>query len=230
MQAVVECTAEHHNKRWWKIKWYKNIGRKKETQKKYFRYSGYPGGLAVETVQKLRKRAPQEIFKSPKPVIAGFISWLFEADGCAFGNGRGRTSVQSDGKLISAGQSNENTILLTRYLGGNLLEESTLPISSYGKNSSFISDFLYINFYATIITDSTAQAATISAMNAILSQYSFDYNNQPNFNFVAYLYLLEDQLIETHATLASTYPGSITELDLFFSYINDRITNMVTNS
>ncbi|OGH31438.1 MAG: 50S ribosomal protein L13 [Candidatus Levybacteria bacterium RIFCSPHIGHO2_02_FULL_42_12] len=34
---------------------------KKETQKKYFRYSGYPGGLAVETVQKLRKRAPQEI-------------------------------------------------------------------------------------------------------------------------------------------------------------------------
>jgi len=40
------------------------------------------------------KRVPQQIFQSPKPVIAKFISWLFEADGCAFANGRGRTSIQ----------------------------------------------------------------------------------------------------------------------------------------
>ena len=40
------------------------------------------------------KRVPQQIFKSPKHVIAKFISWLFDADGCAFGNGRGRTSIQ----------------------------------------------------------------------------------------------------------------------------------------
>ena len=40
------------------------------------------------------KRVPQQIFKSPNHVVAKFISWLFEADGCAFGNGRGRTSVQ----------------------------------------------------------------------------------------------------------------------------------------
>ncbi len=40
------------------------------------------------------KRVPQEIFKSPKNVIAKFISWLFDADGCAFSKGRGRTSVQ----------------------------------------------------------------------------------------------------------------------------------------
>jgi len=40
------------------------------------------------------KRVPQQIFRSPNNVVAKFISWLFEADGCAFGNGRGRTSVQ----------------------------------------------------------------------------------------------------------------------------------------
>ncbi len=40
------------------------------------------------------KRVPQQLFQSPKPVIAKFISWIFEADGCAFGNGRGRTSIQ----------------------------------------------------------------------------------------------------------------------------------------
>ncbi len=40
------------------------------------------------------KRVPQQIFQSPNHVIARFISWLFEADGCAFGNGRGRMSIQ----------------------------------------------------------------------------------------------------------------------------------------
>ena len=40
------------------------------------------------------KAVPQAIFESPKPVVAEFISWLFEADGSVFGNGRGRTSIQ----------------------------------------------------------------------------------------------------------------------------------------
>ncbi len=34
---------------------------KKETNKKYYRYSGYPGGLSIETVDKLRLRKPTEI-------------------------------------------------------------------------------------------------------------------------------------------------------------------------
>jgi large subunit ribosomal protein L13 len=34
---------------------------KKETNKKYYRYSGFPGGLSVETVDKLRIRKPTEI-------------------------------------------------------------------------------------------------------------------------------------------------------------------------
>ena len=45
-----------------------------------------------------KKRVPQQIFRSPKKVMAKFISWLFEADGCAFGNGRGRTAIQLKSK------------------------------------------------------------------------------------------------------------------------------------
>ncbi len=40
------------------------------------------------------KRVPQFVYRSPKKVVASFLRWLFEADGCAFGNGRGRTSIQ----------------------------------------------------------------------------------------------------------------------------------------
>ncbi len=34
---------------------------KKEEQKKYYRHSGYPGGLKTETLSKLRERKPEEI-------------------------------------------------------------------------------------------------------------------------------------------------------------------------
>lgn len=34
---------------------------KKEEQKKYYRHSGYPGGLKTETLNKLRERKPEEI-------------------------------------------------------------------------------------------------------------------------------------------------------------------------
>lgn len=34
---------------------------KKEGQKKYYRYSGYPGGLSIETLEKLRARKPTEV-------------------------------------------------------------------------------------------------------------------------------------------------------------------------
>ncbi|MBI4999523.1 50S ribosomal protein L13 [Candidatus Gottesmanbacteria bacterium] len=34
---------------------------KKETQKQYYRYSGYPGGLKAETFKQLRQRYPEKI-------------------------------------------------------------------------------------------------------------------------------------------------------------------------
>lgn len=36
---------------------------KKESQKKYTSYSGYPGGLRVRTLAELRKNSPEEIIK-----------------------------------------------------------------------------------------------------------------------------------------------------------------------
>lgn len=36
---------------------------KKERQKIYTRYSGYPGGLRVETLKELRQRKPEEVIK-----------------------------------------------------------------------------------------------------------------------------------------------------------------------
>jgi large subunit ribosomal protein L13 len=34
---------------------------KKETDKKYYRHSGYPGGLTTEVLQDLRQRRPQDV-------------------------------------------------------------------------------------------------------------------------------------------------------------------------
>lgn len=39
------------------------VSGKKEEQKRYFRYSGYPGGLRSETLGELRKRKPEEVIK-----------------------------------------------------------------------------------------------------------------------------------------------------------------------
>jgi len=36
---------------------------KKEDQKLYYRYSGFPGGLTSETLRNLRKRRPEEIIR-----------------------------------------------------------------------------------------------------------------------------------------------------------------------
>lgn len=36
---------------------------KKERQKIYYRYSGYPGGLKAETLRELRERRPEEIIR-----------------------------------------------------------------------------------------------------------------------------------------------------------------------
>jgi len=39
-------------------------------------------------------RVPPSILGSPNRVVASFLRWLFEADGCCFANGRGRTAIQ----------------------------------------------------------------------------------------------------------------------------------------
>src|SRR3989338_5252697 len=72
------------------------------------------------------KKVPQQIFKSPKKVVADFISWLFEADGCSFGNGRGRTSVQLKSRTL------------------DLLKDTQLLLLYFGIQSRIIEDNLCI--------------------------------------------------------------------------------------
>jgi len=43
---------------------------RKEKQKKYYRHSGYPGGLKVETLEQLRKRKPEE------PIVNAVLGML----------------------------------------------------------------------------------------------------------------------------------------------------------
>ncbi len=87
------------------------------------------------------KRVPQEIFKSPNTVIAKFISWLFEADGCAFGNGRGRTSIQL--KSMNKGLLQDVQLLLlyfgiqSRIIENNLCIRRANDMESFAKYIGF---------------------------------------------------------------------------------------------
>ncbi len=138
-------------------------------------------------------------------------------------------ALQSDGKLLVTAQyfATPNWQMATiRYLGGNILQGSTSAISAYGSNANLFQEFLYVDFYAQIITDATAQAATVSAINTILAEYAADYVDQQNFNYGLYLYLLKDQLAVAKADLLASY-GDV-GINQFFIYLNDRIAKLST--
>ncbi len=88
-----------------------------------------------------KKRVPQEIFKSPNKVIAEFISWLFEADGCAFGKGRGRTAIQL--KSVNKKLLQDVQLLLlyfgihSRIIENNLCIRRSYDIELYIKHIGF---------------------------------------------------------------------------------------------
>ncbi|MBI3027712.1 ATP-binding protein [Candidatus Woesearchaeota archaeon] len=90
------------------------------------------------------KRVPQQIFKSPKHVIAKFISWLFEADGCAFGNGRGRTSIQLKSSTIDVLQDVQLLLLYfglqSRVIGNNLCIRRSYDMELFAKHIGFNSE------------------------------------------------------------------------------------------
>jgi len=139
--------------------------------------------------------------------------------------------IEYNQKLIAVGESSGddgyNNMITLRYLNGTASEQGTSEITAYGYNSEFISDFLYQTFYATIITDIIAQAATLAAVNTIIDNYISDYSLQQNFNFIAYLYLIESDLNTTQATLIATYPNSTIEINKFFAYLENRIAKLV---
>ncbi|MBI3052187.1 hypothetical protein HYY74_07090 [Candidatus Woesearchaeota archaeon] len=87
------------------------------------------------------KRVPQAIFQSPKIVVSRFISWLFEADGCAFAKGRGRVSVQL--KSRSAGLLKDVQLLLlyfgiqSRIIQDNLCIRRSRDIGLFARHIGF---------------------------------------------------------------------------------------------
>ncbi len=137
-------------------------------------------------------------------------------------------AVQSNGKIIATGYNTASTAnIAVRYLGGQQLETATSSISMYGNNSAFISEFLYNDFYATVISDTTARAATVAAINAILATYSSDYVNQPNFNYIAYLYFVQPEFDAAQAALLLAYPSSLTEINQYFVYLAERMIQLL---
>ncbi|MEK6947021.1 MAG: LAGLIDADG family homing endonuclease, partial [Nanoarchaeota archaeon] len=90
------------------------------------------------------KRVPQQIFRSPNYVVARFISWLFEADGCAFGNGRGRTSIQL--KSVSKDLLKDVQLLFlyfgiqSRIIEDNLCIRRSRDIELFAKHIGFNSE------------------------------------------------------------------------------------------
>jgi DNA replicative helicase MCM subunit Mcm2 (Cdc46/Mcm family) len=87
------------------------------------------------------KQVPQQIFRSPNKVIAKFISWLFEADGCVFSTGRGRTSVQL--KSVSKKLLQDVQLLLlyfgiqSRIIEDNLCIRRSRDIELFSKHIGF---------------------------------------------------------------------------------------------
>ncbi len=58
-----------------------------------------------------RHRVPSWVFASPNRVVASFLRWLYEADGCCFANGRGRTAIQLRSSRIELLRDVQNLLL-----------------------------------------------------------------------------------------------------------------------
>ncbi|MBI5798198.1 hypothetical protein HZA98_04825, partial [Candidatus Woesearchaeota archaeon] len=89
------------------------------------------------------KRVPQKIFQSPKAVIASFLRWLFEADGCAFGNGRGRTSIQLKSRSPGLLKDVQQLLLFfgiqSRIIEDNLCIRRALDMDQFITDIGFVS-------------------------------------------------------------------------------------------
>ncbi|MDP3788575.1 MAG: hypothetical protein Q8Q60_04670 [Candidatus Chromulinivorax sp.] len=144
-------------------------------------------------------------------------------------------AVQTDEKIITTGSfqistfnDNKNSLGIARFLGGVTPSSGrTTTINTYGYNSAYISEFLYVDFYATVISNTTARAAAIDAVNVIIDSFATSYVNQPSFNFISYAYLMNEDLLAAEELLASDYPSSSTEIAQFFEYIFARETQLL---
>jgi DNA replicative helicase MCM subunit Mcm2 (Cdc46/Mcm family) len=72
------------------------------------------------------KRVPNLVLRSGNDVVAEFLAWLFEADGCVFSKGRGRRGIQLKAKNIEL--LRDVQMLLLRYAIHSRIVENNLTI------------------------------------------------------------------------------------------------------
>jgi uncharacterized delta-60 repeat protein len=145
-------------------------------------------------------------------------------------------ALAPDKKIIAAGLDtiSSYSFLFFRFLGGSTPEFGiTSAVNIYGYNAAFLSNFLYVDFYAQTITNLTARNAALTSVSTIISTYITTYSNQPDFNYVSYAYLMNTSLLAAAATLNTTYEtDTITQAQItqFFAYIIDRESQLLTNN
>ncbi|MBV8660633.1 MAG: hypothetical protein JO129_00595 [Candidatus Dependentiae bacterium] len=137
-------------------------------------------------------------------------------------------AIQPDQKIVTTGFIAETYFVpaIIRLLGVTASEPINAEIGTYGYNSNFISEFLYVDFYATEITDPIAQAVAIAQVNGVIATYASTYAAQPNFNYLSYLYLMDKNLGIAQANLLTLYPTSTDQINKFFIYLQERINSL----
>lgn len=107
------------------------------------------------------------------------------------------------------------------------LQGAAFSVYWYGSNPAIFKDFFSVDFYANVIIDETARAATIAAVNASLDAYAAAYADQPEFNLAASTTPGWDaQLAAVQATLVATYNTAqqVNQINAFFTNFNARRT------
>lgn len=115
-----------------------------------------------------------------------------------------------------------------RLLGGSIPVPPYMPAANiYGYNSNLFTEFLYVDTYAQLITDPIARAQTVTTVNDILAQYGVDYIVQPNFNYLSYLYLINEELDAAEQDLITAHLESLEEIEQFFIYLKKHAANLL---
>lgn len=119
-------------------------------------------------------------------------------------------------------QTSSSALGAIRFLGGSTPANLALKnITVYGDNPNIFKEFLYVDVYAKVISDPIARAAASLSVNTMIDVYANNnINNQ--FNFIAYIPQINDQLRIAQIALRSQYPNSIQQIDLFFKYLLQR--------
>lgn len=142
-------------------------------------------------------------------------------------------SIQFDGKAVFAGNgfaNNIQQITIGRCIAGVLENQATESITNYGYTSSYISEFLYQSFYTTIINDPSVQMYALEQINNVITTYTADYAEQPDFNYIAYLYLITTELLSARTKVINLYPLSADEINKCFDYIDQRIFQLMQSN